>query len=133
MVPLKGTTLRCLDDHVFVDESRTTVYKLYDHDDKFDRNLSLNLHIIQLLGDDYLPNISLRALTSDERIQCLQYDYLQGNHSLTFNKKSFTDTHSGIQPTIDTSLDKRRQELYDLNCKRLDAIIVLCGRQNIAF
>lgn len=45
------------------------------------------------------------------------------------------DAHSGTQPTIDTALDKRRQELYQLNCKRLDAIIdciVLCGQQNIA-
>ena len=25
----------------------------------------------------------------------------------------FKDTHSGLQPTIDTSFDKRRQELYD--------------------
>ena len=49
--------------------------------------------------------------------------------------KSFLDAHSGVQPTIDTSLDKRRSELYELNCKRLDAIIdciIMCGQQNIA-
>ena len=48
----------------------------------------------------------------------------------------FVDAHSGTQPTIDTSLNKCRQERYELNFKRLDAIIdcvVLCGRQNIAF
>ena len=48
---------------------------------------------------------------------------------------AFIDTHSGVQPTIDTSLSKHRQELYRLNCKRLDAIIdsvLLCGQQNIA-
>ena len=48
---------------------------------------------------------------------------------------SFLKTQSGIQPTIDTLLSRHRQELYDLNCKRLDAIIdclILCGRQNIA-
>ena len=39
------------------------------------------------------------------------------------------------QPTIDVSLDTQRQELYDRNCKRIDAIIdcvLLCGKQNIA-
>ena len=49
---------------------------------------------------------------------------------------SFLEVHSGTQPTIDTSLDKSSQELYDRNCKRLDAVIdcvVLCGKQNIAF
>ena len=49
--------------------------------------------------------------------------------------KSFLDAHSGVQPTIDTSLDKRRSELYELNCKWLDAIIdciIMCGQQNIA-
>jgi len=48
--------------------------------------------------------------------------------------ESFKDAHSGLQPTIDTSFDKQRQELYDLNCKRLEAIVdcvVLYGRQNI--
>ena len=30
--------------------------------------------------------MSLRALTSDERIQCLQYDYLHGSH-IKFNKQ----------------------------------------------
>ena len=46
----------------------------------------------------------------------------------------FKDAHSGLQPTIDTSFDKRRQELYDLNCKRLEALVdcmVLCRKQNI--
>ena len=51
--------------------------------------------------------------------------------------KSFEEAHSGVQPTIDLSLDTHRQELYDKNCKRIDAIIdcvVLCGsKQNIAF
>ena len=49
---------------------------------------------------------------------------------------SFIEAHSGTQPTIDTAFNKHRQELYQLNCKRLDAIIdciVLCGKQNIAF
>ena len=49
--------------------------------------------------------------------------------------KSFLDAHSGVQPTINTSLDKRRSELYELHCKRLDAIIdciIMCGQQNIA-
>jgi len=48
--------------------------------------------------------------------------------------ESFKDAHFGLQPTIETSFDKQRQELYDLNCKRLEAIVdcvVLCGRQNI--
>jgi len=49
--------------------------------------------------------------------------------------KSFKDAHTGTQPTIDTAMSKNRQEQFDLNCKRLDAIIdciVLCGKQNIA-
>ena len=49
--------------------------------------------------------------------------------------KSFKDAHAGVQPTIDTTMNKHRQEQYDLNCNRLDAIIdciVLCGKQNIA-
>ena len=49
--------------------------------------------------------------------------------------KSFLDAHSGAQPTIDTSLDKCRSELYEFNCKRLDDIIdyiIMCGQQNIA-
>ena len=32
------------------------------------------------------------------------------------------DAHSGLQPTIDTLFEKHRQELYELNCERLDAI-----------
>lgn len=54
--------------------------------------------------------------------------------SHTLAMTSFIDAHSGIKPTIDATLDKRRQLLYQLNCKRLDAIIdciVLCGQQNI--
>ena len=50
--------------------------------------------------------------------------------------KSFKDAHSGVQPTIDVSLDTRRQDLYDSNCNRIDAIIecvLLCWKQNIAF
>ena len=37
--------------------------------------------------------------------------------------KSFKDAHAGVQPTIDTTMNKHRQEQYDLNCNRLDAII----------
>jgi len=47
--------------------------------------------------------------------------------------ESFKDAHSGRQPIIDTSLSANKQKLYELNCKRLDAIIecvVLCGTQN---
>ena len=50
--------------------------------------------------------------------------------------KSFKEAHSGVQPTIDVSLDIRRQELYDSNCNRIDAIIecvLLCLKQSIAF
>ena len=50
--------------------------------------------------------------------------------------ESIKDAHSGLQPTIDTSFDKHRQGLYDLNCKRLDAITdcaVSYGKQNIPF
>ena len=50
--------------------------------------------------------------------------------------KSFKEAHSGVQPTIDVSLDTRRQELYDSNCNQIDAIIecvLLCWKQNIAF
>ena len=39
-----------------------------------------------------------------------------------------------MQPTIDTACDSRRQQLYESNCQRLDAVIecvVLCGTQNI--
>ena len=52
----------------------------------------------------------------------------------TLDLKSFKEAHSGVQPTIDLSLDTCRQELYERNCKRIDAIIdcVLCGKQNIA-
>ena len=49
--------------------------------------------------------------------------------------KSFEEVHSGMQPSINTSLSTHQQKLYDINCKRLDAIIdciILCGRQNIA-
>ena len=48
---------------------------------------------------------------------------------------SFIETQSGIQPTIETSLSRHRQELYDFNSKELYAIIdciILCGQQNIA-
>ena len=50
--------------------------------------------------------------------------------------KSFKESLSGRQPTIDTACDSRRQQLYETNCQRLDAIIecvVLCGTQNIPF
>ena len=50
--------------------------------------------------------------------------------------ESYKDAHSGKQPTIDTSLDQRRKNNYDLKCQRLDAIIdcvILCGKQNIPF
>ena len=49
--------------------------------------------------------------------------------------KSFKEAYSGVQLTIDLSLDTCRQELYDRNCKWIDAIIdcvLLCGKQNIA-
>ena len=52
-------------------------------------------------------------------------------HKSVLAMESFKDAHSGLQPTIDTSFEKHRQ---DLNCKRLDAIfdsVVLCGKQNI--
>ena len=48
--------------------------------------------------------------------------------------ESYKDAHSGKQPTIDTSLDLRRKNNYDLHCQRLDAIldcVILCGKQNI--
>ena len=48
--------------------------------------------------------------------------------------ESFKDAQSGRQPTIDTSLSTSRQKLYELNCKKLDAIIecmVLYGTQDI--
>ena len=48
---------------------------------------------------------------------------------------SFIETHSDIQPTVDTPFSRHRQELHDLNCKRFAAIIdciLLCGQQNIA-
>ena len=47
---------------------------------------------------------------------------------------TFIEVQSGNQPTIDTAISSRRQELFDLNCKRLDTIIdcvILCGKQNI--
>ena len=50
--------------------------------------------------------------------------------------KSFKESLSGRQPTIDTACDSRRQQLYETNCQRLDAMIecvVLCGTQNIPF
>ena len=50
--------------------------------------------------------------------------------------ESFKEAQSGLQPTIDTSFEKHRKDLYDLNYKRLDAIIdcvVLCRKQNIPF
>ena len=37
---------------------------------------------------------------------------------------AFIDTHSGVQPTIDTSLSKHRQELYRLNCKSYTVLTV---------
>ena len=49
--------------------------------------------------------------------------------------KSFEEVHSGMQPSIDTTLSMHRQRLFSTNCNRLDAIIeciLLCGRQNIA-
>ena len=45
--------------------------------------------------------------------------------------EAFRDIHSGKSISIEAVLDKKRQELYALNCERLDAIIecvVLCGR-----
>ena len=50
--------------------------------------------------------------------------------------ENYKDAHSGKQLTIDTSLDQRRKNNYDLNCQRLDVIIdcvILCGKQNIPF
>jgi len=50
--------------------------------------------------------------------------------------KSFEETHNGLQPTVDVSFDARRQELYDVNCKRFDAIIdcvLLCGSKIFPF
>ena len=50
--------------------------------------------------------------------------------------KSFKETHNGLQDTVDTSFDAWRQELYDVNCKQLDAIIecvLLCGEQTLPF
>ena len=50
---------------------------------------------------------------------------------------SFEELHSGMQPSIDTSLSMNRQRLFSTNCtrNRLYAIIeciLLCGKQNIA-
>ena len=48
--------------------------------------------------------------------------------------EGFKHAQSGRQPTTDTSLSTSRQKFYELNCKKLDAIIecvVLCGTQNI--
>ena len=48
---------------------------------------------------------------------------------------SFEEVHSGMQPSIDTSLSMNRQRLFSTNCNRLDAIIeciLSCGKQNIA-
>ena len=47
--------------------------------------------------------------------------------------ESFKDAHSGLQSTINTSFEKHRQDLYELNCKRLLIFVVLCGKQNIPF
>ena len=50
---------------------------------------------------------------------------------------SFEESHSGMQPSIDTSLSINRQRLFSTNCtrNRLYAIIEciwLCGKQKIA-
>ena len=50
---------------------------------------------------------------------------------------SFVEVQSGNQPTIDAALSSLRQQLFELNSKRPDAIIdctctILCGEQNIS-
>ena len=78
------------------------------------------------------PFSSWTTLNKKVRLHYMSSTHIKCTAAMT----CFLDVHSGTQPTIDTSFNKYRQEQYDVNCKRLDAIIdcvVLCGRQNIAF
>ena len=79
--PIRSISLRATLTHissqtvpcrVFVDDERMHVYKLYDT-----KKDSPNFN----LAKEVLPNARVTSLSSDDRFQCLRYDYLNGGHT----------------------------------------------------
>ena len=68
------------DFRVFPSFDKKTVYKFYDTEHT---HAKPNLEVIRSISSDYLSGLCLRALTEDERVLCLQYDYVEGEHTTT--------------------------------------------------
>ena len=75
--------LQVLDHHngrnCRVFKSNGTVYKLYDTE--LTPSRLPNIEVIQSIDTNYLPDLLLKPLTVDERVMCLQYTYIPGDHT----------------------------------------------------
>lgn len=81
IVPFKGFKGEALDTHRERD-SRTfrvanRVCKLYDSKIYSSKP---NVGVVQLIDANYLPSMTVKTLTTDSRIQILEYEYIRGDH-----------------------------------------------------
>ena len=63
---------------VFLHENK--VYKIFDYTDKNFGTLAPNIEVIETIRKDYLPGLKLEDLSSNKKFQCLEYNYLDGQH-----------------------------------------------------
>ena len=56
------------------------VYKIFDNSDDELKSLAPNVEAIETICKGYLPELNLVNLTSDKRLQRLEYNYLEGSH-----------------------------------------------------
>ena len=84
MKPMKDIRLKPLDytnpGHVFCSSDKKTVYKMFDSEVYHG---SPNLHVMDMIRENYLPNSSVHQLTTDKRVEYLKYDYIEGSHNPT--------------------------------------------------